>query len=320
MMLGSDYIYECPKCGHFLKKSTLISGNTFYGADYSDGKSIKPMLPDFPDLTKCKNCDNIFWLSNLKKIGEDDSSWWEVANSKWANVEYAEFLNIKDLFRALEISKPQEEEIIRTWILWAFNDRIRDGGKGMFIEEDDKDLWEQNCKALLNLLSDDNFDKKYMKAELYRNLGEFEKCIDLIESINFNDKNDKDLRWKTDLKNQMKYKAGKKVQSVFKTSKVGKLQIINQNLIEITGRLIQVLPIQTVEVRNGRVWKKREIILEINSIDPNLCVTFFNDKLFPDLIEGSILKVSCVIASIEHNKEWFTRLIGRKVEEVLEVD
>ena len=319
-MLGSDYIYECPKCGYLLKKSTLISGNTFYGTDYSDGKSINPMLPDFPDLTKCKKCDNIFWLSNLKKIGEDDSSWWEVANSKWANVEYAEFLNIKDLFRALEISKPQEEEIIRTWILWAFNDRIRDGGKGMFIEEDDKDLWEQNCKALLNLLSDDNFDKKYMKAELYRNLGEFEKCIDLIESINFNDKNDKDIRWKTDLKNQMKYKAGKKVQSVFKTSKVGKLQIINQNLIEITGRLIQVLPIQTVEVRNGRVWKKREIILEINSIDPNLCVTFFNDKLFPDFIEGSILKVSCVIASIEHNKKWFTRLIGRKVEEVFEVD
>ena len=62
MIQGSDYIYKCPKCGNLLKKLTLISGNTFQGTVYSDGKSIYPMLPEIPNLTKCKKCDEIFWL------------------------------------------------------------------------------------------------------------------------------------------------------------------------------------------------------------------------------------------------------------------
>jgi len=241
MIPSNDNIYECPKCGHYLRNGALASGNTSRGTVYSDGKSIYPMLPDYPDLTKCKKCDNIFWLSELEKIGEDDCAWWEKSNSKWANVEYAEFLGIKDLFRALEISKPKKEKNIRIWIWWAFNDRIRDGGNEMFIEVDDKDLWKQNCKALLNMLGDniyekfmkiklyfkalfnmlgaENINEKFIKIELYRNLGEFEKCIDLIESINVSDVEKRDLEWVRDLKDQMKNKAEKKDSLVFITSK-----------------------------------------------------------------------------------------------------
>ena len=255
MIPSNDNIYECPKCGHYLRNGALASGNTSRGTVYSDGKSIYPMLPDYPDLTKCKKCDNIFWLNDLVKIGEDDCAWWEKSNSKWANVEYAEFLGIKDLFRALEISKPEKEKNIRIWIWWAFNDRIRDGGKELFIgrcpklsdlvnfkpriknifshitlffkrfvtpsfiEVDDKDLWEQNCKALLNMLGTDNIHEKFMKIELYRNLGEFEKCIDLIESINVSDVEKKDLEWIIDLIFQLLFQAEKKDSLVFITSK-----------------------------------------------------------------------------------------------------
>jgi hypothetical protein len=112
MIPGPDYIYECPHCGNFLKKQSLVSGNTCYALHYSDGKMIAPMLPDFPNLTKCKKCDAIFWLSNLKKVG---ASWREDdLKEEWANAEYADFLNIKDLFIVLEmIDNPEKEKFIR---------------------------------------------------------------------------------------------------------------------------------------------------------------------------------------------------------------
>ena len=58
--------------------------------------------------------------------------------------------------------------------------------------------------------------------------------------------------------------------------------------MEITGKLIQILPLQSGEGRNGE-WKKQEIILELEgSPVRKICVGFWNDKIISDLIEGSI--------------------------------
>jgi hypothetical protein len=98
----------------------------------------------------------------------------------------------------------KEEKTIRIWVWWAFNNRVRNGSKEMFLEENDKDLWGDNCRALLNLLKvnliEDN--DKLRVAELYRNLGEFEKCIEVTNSI-FNE----DFNW---IKEQIKYQAENK--------------------------------------------------------------------------------------------------------------
>jgi len=216
MQPGPNNIYKCPHCGHFLKERTLLSGNTCEAMFYSDGKRIAPMLPEFPDLTKCKKCNHIFWLSIFKIVGQEDC--WN-PDSKWADAECAEFLNIKDLFRALEMY-PKKEKDIRIWILWTFNDRIRNG-KEIFIDPDDKDLWEQNSNALLKLFDDSNLERKFLKAELYRNLGEFEKCIDIIESINVSGMKEDDAQWVKSLKGQMKNMAEQKDRLVFITSEWG---------------------------------------------------------------------------------------------------
>jgi len=91
--------------------------------------------------------------------------------------------------------------------------------------------------------------------------------------------------------------------------------------MEVTGRLIQVLPLQSGEGKNG-VWKKQEIILELDgdtSIHKKLCVGFWNDRIITDLIEGSMLKVLFEIDSREYNDKWYTNLRGWKVEEVPEM-
>ncbi|MDR0982478.1 MAG: hypothetical protein LBM07_04455 [Culturomica sp.] len=164
-----------------------MSGNTFGAKHYSDGKMIAPMLPQFPDLTKCKKCDHIFWLSDLrpvakKELGDDfDGIDWGDGE-----LEQAEFLEIDDLFRALKKVRSTKKIFnVRLQIWWGYNDRVRYGHKLFFKDQEDANLWAQNCRALLLELglqptSDDNLA---IIAELHRNLGETELALETIKRI-----------------------------------------------------------------------------------------------------------------------------------------
>jgi tetratricopeptide (TPR) repeat protein len=219
MLPGPDLIYECPQCGNLLKQESLISGNTFGAKLYSDGIQIASMQPDFPNLTKCKKCNNIFWIEDLKEIG-GYFKWWDSGGyideefktddmkAKWEAAEEIKFLDIKDLHAALKITKDiEKEKTIRIWIWQAFNDRVRDGGEKMFVEKEDKDLWEENCCVLLNLLNRDDLNEKLLVAELYRNLGRFEDCIEIL-----NNDESRNINW---IKDPMKYLAKKNFTRVF---------------------------------------------------------------------------------------------------------
>jgi hypothetical protein len=182
-----------------------MSGNTFGATLYSDGKQIAPMLPRFPNLTKCKKCNSTFWLSDLKEIGE--CGWGANENpAEWENAPYADFLNIEDLFRALNEYKDNEMSI-RQDIWWSYNDRVRNNQK-LFMENspNDEAMWKENCESLIDLLDNNDTSQKIMIAELYRNLVQFEKCVEIIENL------PKDFDW---IKKQFIDKCKQKNQFVF---------------------------------------------------------------------------------------------------------
>jgi hypothetical protein len=235
MIPGPDLIYKCPHCGNFLKNSSLLSGNTFCALLYSDGKQVARMLPEFPNLTKCKKCDSIFWLSEIEEIGECEWSGEDNIPQDWKNAPFAEFLSINDLFRALtensikkrktlirqiaeflsindlfraltKNSIKKRETLIRQMIWQKFNDRVRVGKDTLFVEQNEKDLWESNCNALINLLNINNNNQKIMIAELYRNIGQFEKCLKIINEL------PDDFDW---LKEQFKAECESRNQLVF---------------------------------------------------------------------------------------------------------
>ncbi|MDR2683829.1 MAG: hypothetical protein LBB53_00410 [Prevotellaceae bacterium] len=206
MIPAPDSVYKCPKCDEFFKNRNLLSGNTCGAILYSDGKQNAPMLPEFPNLTKCEKCDSIFWLSDLKEIGEIDC-WGEESNNKeWANAPYAEFLNIKDLFRALDENKDDKKVVYIQLMIWrTFNDRVRQNNN-LFIDESEKNLWIENCNSLIKLLDKNDVNEQIMIAELYRNLGQFENCMEIIDSLS------NDFDW---LKSQFKEECRKQNQLVF---------------------------------------------------------------------------------------------------------
>jgi len=223
--VGPDYIYECPACSSFLRTGSSLSGNTIGAKIYSDGKIVAPMAPAYPNLTKCKNCDTILWLSDMKAIGT--CAWGGRCEKKeWESAPSAYFLEFNDLLRFLELdavkSNKEKEKYVRIRILWSFNDNMRHiegeiildsllaslgktgkeksdqkmetekrirNEKEVFIQKN-KVSWEQNCQRLLELLDTKDVDQKIMAAELYRNLGRFDACMKLLSTVD-----DQDHAW-----------------------------------------------------------------------------------------------------------------------------
>lgn len=182
---GPNYIYKCPKCSNLLKRGSNISGNTFGATLYSDGKMIAPMFPEFPNLTKCKKCDTILWLSETKELGTCGAPD-KKCKTEWQKADRAEFLEVSDLFRFLEFDTVQnnkeKEKIVRQQIWWTFNDRVREG-KEIFNGETEEDLWKLNCQRLIELFDMTDINQKVMVAELYRQLGDFDECLKIINSL-----------------------------------------------------------------------------------------------------------------------------------------
>jgi len=85
--------------------------------------------------------------------------------------------------------------------------------------------------------------------------------------------------------------------------------------MEIKGRLVKVLPVQTGQGRNGE-WKKQDFVIEQEGTYlRKACLTVWGDKVNLDsLSEGTMLNVFFDVESREYQGKWFTNLTAWKVE------
>ena len=85
--------------------------------------------------------------------------------------------------------------------------------------------------------------------------------------------------------------------------------------LELKGRIVQVLPLQTGEGRNGNPWKKQEYILEIPGQYPKrVCFNVWGDKVDTFGIRPEEeLTVSFDVESREYNGRWYTEVKAWKV-------
>ena len=85
--------------------------------------------------------------------------------------------------------------------------------------------------------------------------------------------------------------------------------------MEIKGKLMQILPAQTGQGRNGE-WKKQDFIIEVEGTYPRkACFTAWGDKVnIGSLVEGTMLNVFFDIESREYQGKWFTNLTAWKAE------
>lgn len=89
--------------------------------------------------------------------------------------------------------------------------------------------------------------------------------------------------------------------------------------LEITGKLLQVLPEQTGTGKNG-TWVKQEFLLEIadDQFPKKICFSLWGEKTqaLKSMQPGTTLKVSFNVESREYNGKWFTDARAWKLEKL----
>ncbi|GAB1359052.1 hypothetical protein MASR1M31_08310 [Porphyromonadaceae bacterium] len=86
--------------------------------------------------------------------------------------------------------------------------------------------------------------------------------------------------------------------------------------MQLTAKLIQILPLQTGTGRNGE-WRKQDIIVEIEGgqFPRKVCVAIWGDKINPSILEiGNTLTIDFDIESREFNGRWYTDVKAWKIQ------
>ena len=86
--------------------------------------------------------------------------------------------------------------------------------------------------------------------------------------------------------------------------------------MEIKGKVIQILGLQTGQGKSGKEWKKQEFILETPGQYPKkACIAIWGDKIDAiNLRIGELIAASIEIESREYNSKWYTEVRAWKVE------
>jgi hypothetical protein len=87
--------------------------------------------------------------------------------------------------------------------------------------------------------------------------------------------------------------------------------------MQLTAKLLTLLPIQTGKGKNGD-WKKQDFIVETSDDYPKkICISIWGDKINPSvLVINNELKIDFDIESREYNGRWYTDLKAWKIEMV----
>jgi hypothetical protein len=166
-------VRECPHCKTHVVQEDTLSGNTIGAKIYTDGKREAKMLPDHPLLVRCPACSNLFWVDEAVQV----SSEFEAANGKPQVLAPSE----KNMLSFLaEPGLPKDKEIyLRMHAWWSANDAWRSvpNPKPNFSKEQVK-----NLNALAALMDESEPGQRILKAEIARELGEFDYCLRLLSS------------------------------------------------------------------------------------------------------------------------------------------
>ena len=85
--------------------------------------------------------------------------------------------------------------------------------------------------------------------------------------------------------------------------------------MEISGKIIQLLQVQTGQGKNG-TWKKQDFILETGDQYPKkVCIAVWGDKIDMNSFKiGDMVEASFDVESREYNGRWYTDVKAWKLQ------
>ena len=175
MTPGPTLIKECARCRGLIEETTIGSGNTCGAKFWSDGKMEAPMLPDHPWLVKCPYCGAFAWLDELKEAGRVEP--YDDTPEEFKDARPYARLTLQDFHACLDGGglAGDKEFYVRLHAWWTGNDARRKGKADKPLSAEEK----KNLNALLPL-ADKTDSGRLMKAEIHRELGEFDLAAHLL--------------------------------------------------------------------------------------------------------------------------------------------
>jgi hypothetical protein len=88
--------------------------------------------------------------------------------------------------------------------------------------------------------------------------------------------------------------------------------------MEISGKVVQILPLESGEGKTGQMWKKQYFVIEYmdGNYPKKVCIQLWGDKtdILRTLAPGTDVKVSFNVESREYNGRWYTDVKAWRVE------
>jgi hypothetical protein len=148
-----------------------LSGNTIGATYWTDGKREAKMLPNHPWLAKCPVCSGLFWVDETSEV----DTGFDAAKGKQQVLAPSE----KELLEFLAgPTLPRDKELYLRITAWrSANDAWRWNPNATKAFSKDQ---VQNLHALSEMLDETEPNQRILKAEIAREMGEFEKCLHLL--------------------------------------------------------------------------------------------------------------------------------------------
>ena len=165
-------IRECPHCKAHVVQEETVSGNTIGATYWTDGKREAKMLPDHPWLAKCPVCSRLFWVDEAVEV----DTGFDAAKGKQ------------------QVLAPSEKEMLE--FLWpgracpgirnstcgyGHGEALTMPGAGFRMRRRHFPKTRSRIsKALSEMLDETEPNQRILKAEIARELGNFDECLRLL--------------------------------------------------------------------------------------------------------------------------------------------
>lgn len=170
-------ILKCPHCGGLRRVCAISSGNDIGMTIWSDQKVDLPSMPSISPVLRCPICKKYHFYNRSQIVGE-------------CRTHYDDdfgYLSYESLKEALEQLRPKgdKETELRMMLLWAYNDKYGQMHNVKILPaelESERKFFRENAIALFRLKPDDYM----LHAELFREMGEFDNCLVVLERFCYN--------------------------------------------------------------------------------------------------------------------------------------
>ena len=190
--------FKCPSCGNHFYGSCVSSFNNIGATYFSDGYSHCNYNPFW--LTQCPRCKQYFSKEYLFKLPKNIQVFPEDSNIPYCIKKVLENDNLFGHFERYFDDSESKREFIEKAIMQGmyFPIGVSEDRKKELEVRLYKDLWHEYnmnhfvvsetdyfeiCHRLLDMIVVRSTEDKLTVAELYRNIGDFEKCLATLKTI-----------------------------------------------------------------------------------------------------------------------------------------